>query len=600
MNNRLLIVFLILTLKIFGQNQQVQIANEYFNKADYEKAAVLYEKLIKKNDQLEIVYENYRTSLLKLSEEEKLKKFINGVKKKNPDSYKYQVDYILTFKSTDAKNYEKNLQKLIIKSKYDLLELDKLASAFTNRQLYNSCIQLYSDSRQIQKNVRFAHASELASLYKFVGQKNKMIDEYINLTIKDPRGLTFIQNSLQSELEERDYDYLESQLYQRLDEQSISQELAKLLTWYYIQKNDFYNAFVQARSTDKKLMLHGKELFKLGALANKNRDYKAAVKIYGHISKTYDDSYTYLRAQKLLIQAKEKQLKSTYPIDTVGVLAVIDDYDKLLPKMNRPQDRTEVLRSKALLYAFYLHENDSAIALLNTIIKLPRTSRDLLAKSKLDLGDIYLLNGEPWESTLLYSQVEKMIKDDRLGHLAKLKNAKLAFYKGDFELAQAYLDVLKLATTREIANDAMDLSILIQDNLGLDTTDVPLRIYSRADLLVFQKNFPAAQLTLDSLIQQFPNHGLLDEVLWLKAAIAYQISDYTATEGFYQQIITKYSGDILGDDAIFKLAELYEYHLEKRVEAQELYKQILMDFPGSIYVAEARKRYRQLRGDRVN
>lgn len=271
-----------------------------------------------------------------------------------------------------------------------------------------------------------------------------------------------------------------------------------------------------------------------------------------------------------------------------------------MPKLRRPEDKTEVNRSKALLFAFYLHNNDSAIALLNGIITQTRIKRELLAQSKLDLGDIYLLHGEPWESTLLYSQVEKLIQDDRLGHLAKLKNAKLAFYKGDFELAQAYLDVLKLATSREIANDAMDLSILIQDNLALDTTDVPLRMYAKADLEVFQKNFAAAQIALDSLQSQFPNHGLLDEVLWMKAKIAEQTSDFEQAEQNYKKIIEYHKDDILGDDAVYKLAELYHYNFNKKDEAQELYKQILIEFPGSIYVAEARKRYRQLRGDRVN
>lgn len=600
MNTRLVLVFLIISLKVFGQTQQLDIANEYFNKADYEKAVVLYDKLLKKKDNQELVYDNYRTTLIKLSEDVKLKKFIAGLKKEYPTSYKYEIDYILTFKQSDLKSYDKQLNKLIVKSKYNIIEIEKLAAAFNNRQMYAPAVRLFTEAREIQKNQRFAHASELASLYKFINNKKKMVDEYINLLIQDFKEQTFVQNSLQAELGAADYEYLETQLFQRLIEQSQNQELGKLLTWHYIQQQNFYNAFVQSRSIDKKLGLHGKDLFHLGSLAIENRDYESGIKIYSYIASTYNDVYTYLRAQKLLIQAKEKQLKVTYPIDTVAVTAVISDYNQLLPKLRRPEDKTEVNRSKALLFAFYLHNNDSAIALLNGIITQTRIKRELLAQSKLDLGDIYLLHGEPWESTLLYSQVEKLIQDDRLGHLAKLKNAKLAFYKGDFELAQAYLDVLKLATSREIANDAMDLSILIQDNLALDTTDVPLRMYAKADLEVFQKNFAAAQITLDSLRSHYPNHGLLDEVLWMKAKIAEQTSDFEQAEQNYKKIIEYHKDDILGDDAVYKLAELYHYNFNKKDEAQELYKQILIEFPGSIYVAEARKRYRQLRGDRVN
>ena len=600
MNNRLLIAFLVFALKIFAQNPQLQIANEYFNKADYEKAVVLYEKLLKKDNNIELVYDNYRTSLIKLNDEKTLKNFIDDVKKSDPTNYKYQVDYLLVIKKEDEKNYQKNLEKLLIKSKYNPLDIERLASAFNNRQLYEQSIALYLDGRDIQKNFRFAFAGELASLYKFTSNTKAMVNEYLNLLIQNPTEQSFVQNNLQVELETKDYDYLESQLYLRLQEQSLQQELSVLLAWHYTQKHDFYNAFIQERSIDKKLNLHGRDLFVLGNLATENTDFVTAVKVYEYIASTYDDNYTFTRAKKLAIQAKEKQLKVTYPIDSVAVYSVINDYNTLLPTIKRPEDKTEIERSKALLFAFYLHKNDSAIALLNRIITSPRVDRQLLAQSKLDLGDIYLLNGEAWESTLLYSQVEKMIQDDRLGHLAKLKNAKLAFYKGDFELAQAYLDVLKLATTREIANDAMDLSIHIQDNLALDTSAAALQMYSRADLKVFQKNFAAAQLTLDTLTNQFPKHGLQDEVLWLKAKIAEQIGDYSKAELNYKKIIADYKSDILGDDAIYSLAELYQFNLNNTEAAQELYKQIMIDFPGSIYVAESRKRYRQLRGDRLN
>ena len=272
MNTRLVLVFLIISLKVFGQTQQLDIANEYFNKADYEKAVVLYNKLLKKKDNQELVYDNYRTTLIKLSEEVKLKKFIAGLKKEYPTSYKYEIDYILTFKQSDFKSYDKQLNKLIVKSKYNIIEIEKLAAAFNNRQMYAPAVRLFTEAREIQKNQRYAHASELASLYKFINNKKKMVDEYINLLIQDFKEQTFVQNSLQAELGAADYEYLETQLFQRLIEQSQNQELGKLLTWHYIQQQDFFNAFVQSRSIDKKLGLHGKDLFHLGSLAIENRD----------------------------------------------------------------------------------------------------------------------------------------------------------------------------------------------------------------------------------------------------------------------------------------------------------------------------------------
>lgn len=594
-----LICFLIINITV-AQNQQLDLANEYFNKADYEKAATLYEKLSKKDDNLESIYDKYRTTLLKLGQEDELKGFINKVKKEYPENYKYEIDYLLTISKSDEKNYQRNIDKLIVKAKYNQFEIEKLASAFNNRQLYQHSEQLYKAARTENKNTNHAFAPELASLYKFQHKVKPMIDEYINTILIMPQEMPFVQNSLQAELKEEDYTYLESQLYQRLNEQSPQLELGKLLVWHYVQKQDFYNAFVQSRSQDKKLQLHGRELFELADLAFENRDYTNAATIYEHIANTYDDNYTYVRAKKYLIQSREQKVKTTFPIDSIAVKKVLADYKELLTKSARLEDIVDINRNRALLYAFYLHNNDSAIAILNRIVSQPRTRKELLAQSKLDLGDIYLLNNEPWESTLLYSQVEKLVGDDRLGHEAKLKNAKLSFYKGDFELAQANLDVLKLATTREIANDAMDLSLLIQDNLALDTSDAALKMYSRADLLLFQKKPAAAQQTLDSLTAIFRNHALQDEVYWLKAKIAKQTGDFVNAEIFYKKIIDQHGDDILGDDALFNLAQLYHYNLHKKEEAMELYKNLMINYPGSIYVADARKMYRVLRGDRLN
>ena len=55
--------------------------------------------------------------------------------------------------------------------------------------------------------------------------------------------------------------------------------------------------------------------------------------------------------------------------------------------------------------------------------------------------------------------------------------------------------------------------------------------------------------------------------------------------------------DILADDALFGLADIHENQLGDPETAQGLYERLLNEFPGSLYVVEARKRFRQLRGD---
>jgi tetratricopeptide (TPR) repeat protein len=221
----------------------------------------------------------------------------------------------------------------------------------------------------------------------------------------------------------------------------------------------------------------------------------------------------------------------------------------------------------------------------------------VLAEAKMDLADIYLLNGEPWESILLYGQVEREFKDQPLGYTAKLKSAKLSYYKGEFELAQGHLDVLKLATSREIANDALDLSILIKNNTVFDSTDVAMQAYANIELMLFQNQKEEAIVAMDSMLVKFQGHSLSDELLLLKAQTLRELGNFEVALASLEIINTIYYYDILGDDAFFLAAKILDRDLNRTDEAMARYNTMLTKFPGSIYISEARQRFRELRGD---
>jgi predicted Zn-dependent protease len=217
--------------------------------------------------------------------------------------------------------------------------------------------------------------------------------------------------------------------------------------------------------------------------------------------------------------------------------------------------------------------------------------------TKLSLGDFYLASGDVWESTLLYSQVDKDEKDSPLGEEARFKNAKLAYYKGDFDWAQTQLEVLKASTYELISNDAIELSVFIIDNLGLDTVALPMQMYAHADLLQFQNRDSDAMVTLDSITKLFPGHALTDDIEYTKAEIFVKRKEFDKAVPLLEDIIKNYKDDLKGDDATFLLAQINEEQLHNKEKAMELYKSIIMDFSNSLLVIEARKHYRQLRGD---
>ena len=202
-----------------------------------------------------------------------------------------------------------------------------------------------------------------------------------------------------------------------------------------------------------------------------------------------------------------------------------------------------------------------------------------------------------WEYTLLYSQVEKKFKEDILGHEALFRNARLSYFRGDFKWAQSQFDVLKASTSRLIANDALDLSVFIMDNLGLDTSALALQTYADAELLVFQNKFEDSFTKLDELKTNFPGHELEDDIVYLKSNIYVKLRRYDEAVAGYQYILDNYPESIRLDNSLWKLANLYENQLDDKTKAQELYETLFIDYSGSILAVEARKKYRELRGD---
>src|SRR5688500_5071478 len=265
-----------------------------------------------------------------------------------------------------------------------------------------------------------------------------------------------------------------------------------------MQQKNFYASFIQARAYDKRYKREGEKSLEVARVALDNDDYDNASRIYRYVIKEYRGTYNHLLARLGLIRTREARVKQTSPVNAYTVQALIEDYEKFITEYPSNTNSLEAARNQALLYANFLDKKNSAIDILNQLINNPRATLYLKSKAKLDLGDIYLLKGEAWESTLLYSQVEKSLQENPVGYEAKLKNAKLSYYKGNFQLAQEHLDILKEATTREIANDAMELSMRIKENIAFDSLGEALKAYALIELLLYQNKTEQALKAIQS------------------------------------------------------------------------------------------------------
>lgn len=578
--------------------EEVALAKTYLQRQEYEKANSIYGKLISNNDQFAEIYPDYLKTLLALKNFKEAEKLVKKAIKKNPDVPAYPVDLGVVQMAGGERNAERTFDKVIAQAKpTDILALGQ---AFEQNRLYEYAEKAYLQGRKLNKK-ETDYTGQLLQLYAYQRQSEKLIAEILNIVKNNPEQLLLAQNLLQNSLrEEKEFVALEKSLMAQVQQNPDKNVYSELLIWVYTQRKDFFSALVQAKSLDKRTKGGGEKVMELGAIGLKNKDYESAIEAYEYIIKEYRSSPYYGYARERLIKAREEQVRNTFPVDMAQIRTLIAEYQALLDEVGKNSRTAEVLKNMAMLHAFYLDDKDKAIALLQEVIAMPRVNSDLVAEAKTSLGDIYLLRSEPWEATLLYSQVEKSHKETQVGHEAKLRNAKLNYYKGDFELAQEHLDILKLATSREIANDAMDLSLLITDNIGLDSSTAALKEYAATELLIFQNKLPEAEKQLDVVLQKYPGHSLTDDIYYLKAKTYLQMGSYPEAVQNLIKITDNPQYDVLSDDALFLLATIHEENLKDTAKAQQLYNDLIVKYPGSIFTVDARKRFRKLRGDMVN
>jgi len=601
MKRLITILFSLAIFNSFAQTEKAKLANEYYQNGEHEKALSLYEELRKEKNNIPLIHSNYFDLLMTKGDMKKSEKYLEYVTKNYPNNFFYKANFVQFYdlnKQYDRKKkYLTDLEKEYQSSPY---QLAVLAQNLGNQRLYDEAVNFYLEARKVS-NQPTMNALELAAIYRLKNDKSMMITEYLTYAERNPRNLAYVKNLFQSLLEnEEEKTLLEEKLIQKIQQNPNQSMYAELLIWLEIQRKNFYAAFIQARALDKRTDSGGNEAMQIGQLALKNEYWDDAITVFEYLVKTYPDNYYGRQARKELIEAKENKTKKTYPIDKNALRMLASEYEVLFNQEGSNPTSLNALRNKALIHAFYLDELNKAITTLNYIIEDRRSPNSLIAQCKLDLGDVYLLDEQPWESTLLYSQVEKSNKESPLGFNAKLKNAKLSYYAGNFKLAKSHLDILKDATTREISNDAIAMSLLIKNNTAFDTSDYILKEFANIQLLTFQNKSDSAIQLLKDLIIQHPNHSLVDECYHEMAEIYLKQGKYEQSTIALNQIIQNHSDGILGDDALFSKATIYDKYLKQYNSAMKLYTEFLIEYPGSIYAADVRQKLRFLRGDQLN
>jgi len=597
---RLLLVFLLISSFAFSQQSNQQIAYQYYINGEYEKAISLYEELMESKFSV-AYYSPYFQSLLQIKDYKSAEGLAKKFVRRYPKSLTYQIEVgVIQKKSGNLKKADRIFKRVIDKLDGSRMQTINIANTFNKYGMFETALDVYMLSEEI--NLKNNFGAQKALLYGQLGKSDLMILEHLNVLQRDPSKKQFVISNVQKFIDndgiksDMNYQIVKKALLSFVRNEKDRSDFTEMLIWLFMQNHQFKMALTQTKALDKRLNSYGEEVYALGESFLDKKYYDLAIEAYEYVIEKGNQNSLYVDANINKLFALTKQLDSEdYNISELDNL-----YLALISELGINSNTVLLFSNFAHFKAFYLHDLESAEKLLLDAIEIAGIDDYDLAECKLEYADVQLLMGNIWESLLYYSQVEKDFKEHPIGHEAKLRRAKVSYYQGDFQWAQAQLETLKASTSKLIANDAMELSLIITDNYNLDTTEIAMSNFAAADLLTYQQRYSAAIEKYNSILISFSGHTLSDEIFMRKAEIFLLQAKFDSALYELERIEDKWSYDILADDALYKRAKVYDNNLQDTENAMVLYEKILLEHSSSIYVAESRKRYRQLRGDNLN
>ncbi len=576
-------------------SQSMQLAMQYYNNEEYEKAEVIFENLYKKRKA--IYYFDYYIDCLLLQEKFNLaERKTNREIRRNPKKIAFRVTlgyiYRKQNKDTQADNEFKSVYKNIGKNKPEIISV---GNSLIRKNEYEWAEKIYITGEDFFPG---EFLQSLANVYAYQRKYNLMVEKYLDFVELDYSKISTVKRIFKSymnhDVNDEFTSILENSLIKRVQKRNNKDVFYELLIWFYLQKSNFYSALIYAKAIDKRNTENGVRVFRIGQKAYDNDDFETANKAYNYVVNKGKNLPYYNNAKFALLKVMYKQVENNQINTPDEIKKVENQYLQIISESGISNKTVALIVDLAHLQGFFLNKEEEAISLLKEALQINGLSDKFKSEFLLELADIYVHANKPWDAVLCYGKIEKDFPNLQITDKAKFRKAKTYFYLGQFGWAQDQWDILKGSPSKLIANDAIYWSNFIDENAGQDTNYKALKTYARADFKLFTGQYSKALLISDSIVKNFSGDNIVPFTYHLKYRIYMQTKEYQKAAMNLEKIVQQYSYAIWADKAVFELAQLYENKLNNKTKAAELYKKILFDYKGSFYTDKARKRYRAL------
>ncbi len=591
MKNILIYIFLLWSGFMFSQNEQ--LANNYYDKGDFEKAKIIYEDLLRNSPS------NTQYFLRTIDCYQQLQQFDIAEKTilERYNRYKQGVflvelgyNYQLQKNESKAKSY---YEQAIEKIKTNPNDVYGVGNAFEKKVLLEYALKSYQTAMQVQPNYNFNF--QIGMLYGQLGKTDLMIDLLLTESYNNQQNANLIQMQLSRFMNgETDNTAFKDAMRKALILRTQKDQDVfwnHYLSWFYVQQKEFGKAFIQEKAIYKREPESLISIVNLSQFALNEDDTETASEILNFILQNTKDVDLLIKSNASLMQIKiDKAQEKEYP-------AITNELQQLLVTYEVTPFTLSLQLIQAHFLAFNLKKTEEAKTVVKKALTLNLNAYQQ-ADAKMELADILLLEEKYNQALIYYSQIQLDLKNDVMSHEASLKAAKTSYYKGDFEWALKQFKELKSANTQLIANDALEYFLLINDNTAADSTQTALKEFAKGDFLLYQNKKPEAITQFQNILKNFKGQEIEAVTLLRLGRIYESQKDFASALSQYQQIIDNHSDGIYVDEALFFSAEIYNDELKDVEKAKPLYEKVIFNHQDSIYFVDARKKYRELRGDK--
>ena len=588
---------ILLSTPLFAQN--AELANSFFRKGEYEKAILLYEPLLENNPIRQDYFKSLLTCYQQLEKYEEADHLLNQQLANFPNQIYLYVELgynrELQGNSEEAKvYYEKSMQFIEQNPSYAFV----IGRTFRQNHLLDYALRTYKRGKELNPNLN-TEISE-AQIYGERGDIDRMFSLYLDLVDKNENYYStaqrFMGSFVSGDRNDPNNVMLRRQLLKRAQTEP-KDSWNVLLSWLFMQQGDFDKALVQEKSLYRRNPGNSERIEEIGRLAYEYDDLETSKEAFEFIRSLQEvnglDPEAMLRADIYLLKIEDEWITDDEDREQLNAkyLSLLDQYGRNLQSLV-----LQVAYAEFLTYSY--DDPQQAIDVLKSALELnpPQAERGML---EITIADIQVFAGEFNQALVMYSKIQYDFKNSPLAQEARFKVARTSYFKGDFAWAQNQLKVLKSSTSQLIANDAMKLSLKISNNFDKDSLNEGLRLYAKSELLEFQKKYKPALDTLGVVLSEHKGRSIEDDAMLKQGVLLRRLGDYRGAENSLQSMLTAYPESLLVDECLFTLAELYKEDLNEIDKAKEMYERIIFEYPSSIYLVEARKSFRRLRGDEL-